>query len=241
MLRQLKLFLATAALYLVGTGAMAETLSLVTEDAPPGTSFINGDGQVTGFAAEIVREALKRAGIDSSMAIHPWPRAYHMALTLRDTCVFATVRSAEREALFKWVGPIAMDRWTIYGRSDSPQLTDIAELRGHPVGGYFGDAATNYLKDLGVVVDEVADNRTNPRRLAARRIDYWVNGSLSANRIAQDAGAVEIVPLLQIKEVPLALACNRSVSDRTIQKMNASLHTLIEDGTANAVLKRFAD
>ena len=79
-------------------------LRLLTEQAPP-TSFLR-DGQPEGYAVEVVRELIRRTGSQARIELLPWTRAYFLAKSEADTGLFSVVRTAEREALFQWVGPI---------------------------------------------------------------------------------------------------------------------------------------
>ena len=47
----------------------------------------------------------------------PWARGYRMATTQPDVGLFVTVRTPERETLFRWVGPIISTSTTLYARS----------------------------------------------------------------------------------------------------------------------------
>ena len=88
-----------------GPSAPKGHVAVVTEDWKP-YSF-EEDGAVKGSATGLVRKVLERAGIDYSIKVYPWARAYSMALNDDDTLIFAIVRSGEREPLFNWVGQVA--------------------------------------------------------------------------------------------------------------------------------------
>lgn len=88
---------------LLTSPAMAQ-LQLFTEEAPP--MGYSQDGELHGMSVDIVRELITRTGHDAQMRILPWTRAYHLAQRDADTAIFSTVRTAEREARFQWVGPI---------------------------------------------------------------------------------------------------------------------------------------
>src|SRR4051812_46813333 len=94
-----------AAMAFASTASHGTTLHLTTESAPP--SSILKDGKVVGHATEKIREMMARAHVSIDIEMLPWQRAYNRALLNADTCVYDTARTAEREALFKWVGPVA--------------------------------------------------------------------------------------------------------------------------------------
>lgn len=92
-------------------------LRLLTEEAPP-TSFLN-DGQPDGYSVEVVRELMRRTGSQASIEVLPWTRAYFLAKSQADTGLFSVVRTAEREAMFQWVGPILQGATRFYSLKTS--------------------------------------------------------------------------------------------------------------------------
>ena len=109
-----------------GTAAVAAPLQLLTEDAPP-MSFLRA-GQVDGMSAEVVRELANRLGEEIRIELVPWTRAYQLAQQQADTAVFSTVRTPEREALFRWVGPLVRGQTRFYSlKSSQLQVRDLQE------------------------------------------------------------------------------------------------------------------
>ena len=133
-----RLWLAAAsALLLMTSAARAEidpnyNVVLLTENFPPYNMAINGknfaqEDNVDGIAVDVVREMFKRAGIKYSLTLRfPWDRIYKLALEKPDYGVFVTARLPEREALFKWVGPIGPDDWVLLARGDSKLVVNRA-------------------------------------------------------------------------------------------------------------------
>ncbi|UUZ51013.1 hypothetical protein LP420_16260 [Massilia sp. B-10] len=71
---------------------------------------------------------LARAAIDYEIEILPWKRAWFLAQSRSDTCIYSVSRIPEREKLFKWIGPINTSDWTLFGRSGRDyKLTTIEE------------------------------------------------------------------------------------------------------------------
>ena len=108
--------IALAAIGMLGHAAVgAATLTITAETTYPAVMMVNG--RVLGHAADKVHEIMRRAGIDYTMDVMPWKRAYISAQTQADTCVYMTTRLPEREAQFRWVGPISQADWVLYGRA----------------------------------------------------------------------------------------------------------------------------
>src|SRR5690606_1596967 len=96
-----RLLLLASLLFALPIHAGQQSLQLFTEEYPP-VSF-SRNGVADGMATELVREILRRLGETASIQVVPWPRGYLMVQRTPGTGLFATIRSAQREADFKWV------------------------------------------------------------------------------------------------------------------------------------------
>lgn len=103
--------------FFISGSVQAEKIKLYTEELSPLSYSLNG--QAAGCSPEVVREMLKRANIDASIRVVPWPRAYKETLNEKNVGLFGAARTKEREASFLWVGPIASIEDAIYARQDS--------------------------------------------------------------------------------------------------------------------------
>lgn len=105
--------------------ALAE-LRLLTEAAPP-MSFMR-DGELSGLSVEVVRALLARTGDSARIELLPWTRALHLAQQQADTALFSTVRTAQREERFQWVGPIVVGTTRFYSlKSQGLTIDNMAQ------------------------------------------------------------------------------------------------------------------
>jgi len=106
----------------------AEPLRLYTEEYPP-INF-SEDGKPAGLATEVVQVIMQRTGQSAPISVVPWARGYQQALTRPNTGLFVTMRTREREALFKWVGPITRSVASFYAlRSSFLSIKSLDEAR----------------------------------------------------------------------------------------------------------------
>jgi polar amino acid transport system substrate-binding protein len=221
--------------------ASAGTLRIVTEHGPP-TNMREGD-KIIGIGTDKLREALSRTGFAYTIELMPWKLAYSFALNEPATCVFAAVRDAEREAKFKWIGPIDEIEWVLFARADRPiKLTSIDDARGKRIGTYKGDVSETFLRGKGFIVDTALDTMLNPGKLMAGRIDLWVTTRQGGNIDLARLGLTDkIVPVLSFKQSELFMACNRAVSDETVASLNAALAAMRADGSAEAIDRKYVN
>ncbi|OHC54404.1 MAG: amino acid ABC transporter substrate-binding protein, partial [Pseudomonadales bacterium RIFCSPLOWO2_02_FULL_63_210] len=177
---------------------------LLTENFPPYNMAVNGknfaqEDNLDGIAVDIVREMFKRAGVNYSMTLRfPWERIYKLALEKPDYGVFVTARLPEREALFKWVGPIGPDDWVLLGRGDSTiTLGSLAEAKQYKVGAYKGDAIADHLQQQGLLPVTVLRDQQNARKLMAGQIDLWATGDPAGRYLAKQEGVSGLKTILR--------------------------------------------
>jgi len=214
--------------------APAYALDITTEDNAP-FNYLDANRKVTGISTEIVQELGRRAGIPMKIQVMPWTRAYQVAIDSADTCVYSTTRLPEREALFKWVGPLSTNKWALFAKSGfSKRLGTLDDARSYRIGGVSMDAKAMYLKSLGFTnFDLVGDDNLNLAKLMAGRIDLWISG------FYKNKGTKNIKPVLVVREVEYHLACNLKTPDATITALNQTLQTLQKEGFVKAVSDRY--
>ncbi|ERH53068.1 transporter substrate-binding domain-containing protein [Pseudomonas chengduensis] len=106
----------------------AAELRLYTEDYRPFSYLENG--KPSGMAVAVVEELIHRTGERARIELVPWTRGYHQVRHQADTALFSTVRTAQREAEFQWVGPIARGRTRFYTHKDAGlRVTSLDDVR----------------------------------------------------------------------------------------------------------------
>ena len=160
-----------------------QQIHLLTENFPPYNMAVDGknyarDANIEGIAADIVREMFKRAEVGYTLTLRfPWERVYKTALETPGYGAFVMARLPEREALFKWVGPIGPDDWVLLARGDSTiNLTSLAQARAYRVGAYKGDAIAEHLEEQGLQPSLALRDQVNVERRQSGDIDLWATG-----------------------------------------------------------------
>ncbi|MGQ5523453.1 substrate-binding periplasmic protein [Chitinimonas sp. PSY-7] len=230
---------ATLVGILAGT---THALTFTTEDYPPFNMF--EQRKVVGISTDILQEATKRAGVTIKVELLPWERALNMAKTEADVCVYSAVRTAEREKLFKWVGPLTSDQITLFALSTSTiKLSNLADAKKYKVGAYNGDAYGDFIEKQGIKVERVVTDTQNLPKLTSGRIDLWVAGDNSGPyKAAREGMQGKIKPLLTAgdpKDGQMYLACNPGVSDDIIKKLNEAISAMEKDGTAAKLTAKY--
>ena len=234
----------------LSANAMANqpTINLQTENFPPynysveGKNFAKGDG-VAGISVEIVKEAFKRAGVPYTITLRfPWKRIYGMAENKNNYGIFSMVRSEERENSFQWVGPLAPDEWVFFAKANSDIIVNsLDDAKQFQVGGYKGDALTDYLIEEGVSVRAAAQDKSNVKKLRDGRIDLWASNNFSARALAKQEGVSfsEFKPVFTIDKVDLFLGLNKQVAPAVAAKLQKALDEMSADGTIDQTINLY--
>lgn len=241
--------LATRAfLSLIGlalAGPMAYALTLVTEENPPFN--YTEQGKVVGLSTEIVTELGKRSGIPLQIKSMPWEQAYIAAQRDKETCVYSTARLDNRERLFFWIGPIAINQWVLIGKNDfAGTVKKVEDARKYRVGVVAKDAKIEFLMSKGVTdLREVPeDGLVPPRLILARdnpdRLDLWATSAYGARRTAARANVKDIKVILNLERVPLFIACGRNTSPETVRALGQALQQATKDGTVKRITGQYA-
>ncbi|OPA98383.1 amino acid ABC transporter substrate-binding protein [Pseudomonas fluorescens] len=250
MFKQLLLALASTSVLMAGTARADEpsdaTLVLLTENFPPYNMAKNGknfakDENIEGIAVDIVRETFKRAGISYNLTLRfPWERIYKLALEKPGYGVFVMARLPDREALFKWVGPIGPDDWVLLAKADSTlKLDDLEHARGYRIGAYKGDAIAESLEKQGLNPVVVLRDQDNAQKLLDGQIDLWATGDPAGRYLARQVGVTGLRTVLRFNSAQLYLALNKEVPDELVTKLQAALDELRKDGRVDEIMANY--
>ena len=219
---------------------------LLTENFPPYNMAINGknfaqEDNIDGIAVDVVREMFKRAGIQYSLTLRfPWDRIYKLALEKPNYGVFVTARLPEREALFKWVGPIGPDDWVLLARGDSKLVVNnLEQAKQYRIGAYKGDAIAEHLEKQGLQPVTSLRDQENAKKLMAGQIDLWATGDPAGRYLARQEGVSGLKTVLRFNSAQLYLALNKEVPDEMVQKLQSELDKMRAEGIVDSILNSY--
>lgn len=229
-------------------GALSQTIVVVTEELPPFQILKNG--QLGGFATEIVQACFEQAGLSYTIAAYPWARAYNTALTMGNTCIYSIVRTPEREDKFKWSSLITHVRARMYAYRKNNQLIpkSLEETRKHLVAVARDDVTHQFLLAKGFVPDEnifvVNSSKEVFRAISSfNDISLTILDDLTLPYRAKDAGVSpdNLVVAFDIPDLTLAqwVAFSRDTPDDVVSRFTAAFNSLNNDGTIAHIKKRW--
>lgn len=229
--------LAFSLVFLASGAAHAETLNLLTEEYPPYNYSENG--VIKGAAVEQAELMMKALGMDYSLEILPWARALSLAESEPWTCLFTTGHDESRDKRFKWVEPLLVDRMVMVRKAGSGvNPANVEEAKRFTVGTQRDDFSADYLqKNNFPKIDLATDVETTEKKLLSGRIDLMMT-SEKTFEVMRDQGK-QIERALSLEGKLYGFACNLSLPDDVIGRMQAQLDALIADGTQDRIMEKY--
>jgi hypothetical protein len=218
-------------------------IRLITEDLPP-FSYAGAGGVVTGQSADVVNGVLSRMNQKADIVILPWEEGYQAALAGPKVALFSTARTAEREHLFRWAGPIASFDYMLYAKNGSS--VRVSSLEGAKKAGSIGvvkdDARHQFLQQnnfSGIVTCD--SDAACMRSLLAGTTDLWLGSTANAAATAREEGIdpVSFTAIYPVRTVDLYIAFSNDTPDSVVVAWQDALDGMKRDGTFDAIRKRY--
>jgi polar amino acid transport system substrate-binding protein len=238
-----KELLVLMAVFLLNGFLSAQHLTIYTEINSP-VQFVGPDGKPTGLAVEVVQEIQRRTGNTDPITVVPWARGYLELQSRPNIALFSTARTAERNALFKWVGPLVETVFCFYVKSDSKitlkNLEDAKKLGS--IGVYRNDARDIFLTKEGFTnLERTVENVANAKKLMTGRIDAFAAASLSVEDLMTSAGyrAQDIREALPFRNSQYFIAFSKETPDETVRRWNNALDAMKKDKSFERIYRKY--
>ncbi len=249
----MKRLLLTILLLLAATNLSAQNLDeliIVSEEYPPFNFTVAGQRQ--GLSTDLLVEMLKLAGSNQTRAdigVVPWARAYSLALNERNVLLYSTTRTAAREQLFKWVGPILKSKFVLFARKDAQlKISSLKEIneRKLRVGVVLHDVGEQMLLEQGVSKARLYPynhGRHMVKMLHNRRIDLLAYGQIATRWFFRDQGydPEDFEEVLFLQESEYYFALNKKTDEQIVILLQDALDQLRESGRYEEILQRYLD
>ena len=224
-------------------GKQDNGLLILTEEDPP-YSFTGDDGEPAGFAVEVTSEIMKRIGSTDKINVVPWARAYKLIQEKKDVVVFSMSRTAEREDLFQWVGPIVENDWVFIVKKDSKlKINNLEEAKKvNAIGSVREYAWTKYLEGKGFTnIEAIDDRKQNVLKLNADLIDKFLNFDSSYRKEIEENGLNpdDYKILYRFYSVQMYIAHSKNTDPAIVNKWQKAFEQMIADGSFKRIHKRW--
>lgn len=218
------------AMFSMKAHAGLDSVEIMTEEYPP-YNFTE-KGKVVGIAADLLTEVFTASG-DKMHAkgpqVLPWANGYKQAQEAgKMNMLFSTTRTAARESLFKWAGPIADTKVSVFApKGSTKKITSPEDLKKYSFAVIRDDIGHQLLKEKGVPDDKItAVDRFEliGKMMEGGRVDFFAyeqNGGFWHAKLNGMSGKFE--PAFELNSGQLFFAFNKSVPDADIKKFQDAI------------------
>ncbi|GAA5262705.1 cache domain-containing protein [Methanocalculus sp. MC3] len=210
-----------------------EALTFVTEEYPP-FNYIE-DGVVKGISVDILLGTLEEMGTPvarDQIRVLPWTIAYDTALLEKNTVLLTTIRSPERDELFKWAGPFVSVAYVLFGELHEEYTISTADdLKKYRIGVVKDDYAGILLKESGVSESKIIEADDVPQLISLLQdgtIDLFCYGEFAGRYFIEKStdNADNFGILYRFETDDIYFAFNRETSDDLVGAFQDALDTL---------------
>lgn len=217
-------------------------LRFLTEHSPPG-QYLDDEGKLTGVSVELIKLLQHRLSEPGTMELMPWGRALSIARSENNTVLFETVRTAERESWFKWVGPLLHYKISLYGiRQKLGHNADKLELPGKLIAcSYRNTVTAEDIKRFGFSEHRnlVLTRKTGEclDLLILGRVDLMsiTEYNLADYSMQVKAAGLELIPVRYLTERKRYMAFSPDVADERVAAWQQALEQSYRDGTMRSL------
>lgn len=221
--------------------ALAADLNLLTDNHPP-LHFQQGN-HLVGFGVDVVQALAERTGDQVHLQQVPLLRALHVATTESATGVFTVLRTAEREGLYQWVGPLMDVETALYSANTQQPVRSLqdASTQGR-IAVPRKWLAYDYLRKQGLNNLYGVETPEQMMRLARLgRIEFVVADTLSIATLAREEG---LAPSQLHYQMPLMkqgtyIAFSPQTDARQVARWQQALDEMNRDGRLEQLKQRW--
>ncbi|WP_404365292.1 substrate-binding periplasmic protein [Marinobacter sp.] len=228
----------------------AQTLKVRTLENPPLEYTENGE--ITGVAVDLTREAIRRTGHDAEFRILPWKRVlYEVARGEADIAINAG-RSEEREAWALYPEESLIDETYVFFSSRPmvlpADLSGVEDLSlGNQLGYFYGERFHNKITNERFrSIETMHTIQKSLQKLLAGRIDLFLGDLLPTRYYLKQMGLgdrVHVVreegtdrPLVVSVSPTYAAFSRQTVSPEYVKQFSTALQAMKADGTYDSIL-----
>jgi polar amino acid transport system substrate-binding protein len=217
-------------------------LRILTADNPP-LNF-SKDGEITGLAAEVVRELIKRTDTDGVIEMTTWPEGYRTLSEQPNVALFSTVMTAERKGLFQWVGPLVTLDTNLYALKGSG--IEIANLDQARKAGKIATVSKYYSEQMLAAESftntvSCPDRATSLRQLLDGKVQLVASSNTEMPAALENAGvsADAVKSAFTLSTDLVYVAFSKDTSRALVARWQDELDAMKRDGTFARIYARW--
>ena len=225
------------ALFSIPVPSSAQSLAIFCEDDRP-LQFKTAGEQLTGLAVEVVQEIQKRVGNTDPIKMVPWARGLQYLNEKPNVVLFSMGRTADRNELYQWVGPISEKVMGLYVKADSPiQIKSLDDAKKvERIGVYRDDLRDQYLTQAGFTnLERTNGSAQNYKMLIIGRIDMFASSEYEV----ADNGYTDVKLAFAFLKTQAFIALSKKTDPAVATRWNSALADMKKDGSFEAIFHKY--
>lgn len=226
---------------------MPGSIQLYTELLAPNSYYIGSGAErkIVGSSVDIVNEIQKRNGYTDKINMSTWTDAYSIVLYLPNSALFTTSRTAEREKLFQWVGPIDSYNTSFYTLTSSgikittleqaKALKTIATPKGWYTQDYLVAQGFNNLVTTAITAEDAINQLINGQVDALFLNDNVTSWYFNNSNKPKDIFSKQLETMNTKGYIAFSLSTPKSIVDQ----WQANLNAMKSDGTFKTIWEQW--
>jgi polar amino acid transport system substrate-binding protein len=228
----------------IGTASDEETLHFLTNGMRPYVT-VDGNGNHSGIAYELVKEIAKESGLQHTMDVTYWSAAYNRALERENALIFPLDFTDAREDQFAWIAPILDMEYALFSlKGKYPAGTGINNLiaSGATVSCSKNTIHCEILKEAGfpgkqIIQIEKLIIRAKHKWLLQERGDLTIMDPRVYYALGNDLEEIDPTltdQLVTVSQKRSYLAANKSMHPTILERLKAAAVKVLNEAKENA-------
>jgi polar amino acid transport system substrate-binding protein len=219
-----------------------EKLKIYTDSFEPLNYLDNG--RLTGLAAEVVQELVKRTKTKADIKVAAWEEGYKAVMNQTDTALFSMAMTPERKAMFQWVGPIVIQDTNFYAEKgantgivrleDAKKSSKIVVVKDY--------ASEELLRKEGFTnLETVITENAALKKLLSGEAELFPSGNITMPSLLRNNGATmnDVEKVMNLSTNMGYIAFSRGTSPRLVALWQKKLDEMKTDGTFRKIYAKW--
>ncbi len=214
----------------------ASDFTAMTAPFPPYS--VNKGLHVHGIAVDTLAVIMSLSGVpmtSDDVKLMLWNHGLKIAAKGPHKIMLNVPKTDQLSPLYKWVGPIDVNKFVVIGRKNGNKIGTISDLNHHKISTIRNSLPERALLDLGVQKSVLKQSVTHViplKQLKMKMVDYFVHTDSAAAYMMKKMGMRlnEFAVQYTFMEVPIYFAFSKDTPDKFIAKLNDSLVKLKKPG-----------
>jgi len=195
-----------------------------------------------GVVVDIAKAIIQKGQINAQFIAMDWAQAQEQVRGDKADALVLINKNPEREKLYDFSEPLLKSEFVIFRKSSRVDISDTGSLEGRTVGAEKGGYTTSLMQKFPLIrLQTVSDLREGFRMLERDQLDALITERWAGEFELAKSGFPGIVAVKQAVEASTSYIAVRKGNQALLEKINAGLRLIDEDGTRQLIQDRWSN